>query len=181
MWLAGARVCVHAMQTCVHISVLTLEQGQLQAGRQASRLRLPFRLPAHGPLATVFRVDSHGDGSYSRPCAGEGGSPLSTTSSSCERGERKWVGGNLDSPPRVDGAAGHGSSQGLGGVLGSAAQGQHFLLGGGCWEEGAVGSSSPCNPEGPGAPLSWPPAPGSCLQLGDGCRACLGADQPPWS
>ena len=95
--VAGRRThvcaCVHAMQTCVHTSVLTLEHGQLQAGRQASRLRLPFRLPAHGLLATVFRVGSRGDGSYSRPCTGAGGSLLSTTSSSCERGERKWVGG----------------------------------------------------------------------------------------
>ena len=76
------------------------------------------------------------------------------------------MGGSLDSLPRVDRSAEHSSSQGLGGVLGSAAQGQHFLPGGGCREEGAAGSSGPCNPEGPGPSLSGPPAPGRCRQPG---------------
>lgn len=71
MRLTGTRLCVHMCTLCrrVHTSVLGLEQGQLQAGRQASRLRLPFRLP----LAAVFRAGSRGDGSYSRPCAGRRG------------------------------------------------------------------------------------------------------------
>ena len=168
--VAGRRThvcaCVHAMQTCVHTSVLTLEHGQLQAGRQASRLRLPFRLPAHGLLANFQSWFAWGWVLFPTMCWGGGVTSLHHQLLLRERGEEMGRGGSLDSLPRVDGAAGHSSSQGLGGVLGSTAQGQHFLPGGSCWEEGAVGSRGPCNPEGSGALLSWPPAPGRCRQPG---------------
>lgn len=162
---------VHAMQTCAY------QCPRFGAGAAPSweaSVPAPFAFPASSGrcLQSWF---AWGWVLFPTLCWEEG-SLLSTTSSSCERGERKWVGGSLDSPPRVDGSAGHSSSQGLGGVLGSAAQGQHFLLGGGCREEGAAGSSGPCNPEGPGPLLQE-----AAGNRGDSCRACLGADQPPWS
>lgn len=174
--------CVRAMQTCVHTSVLTLEHGQLQAGRQVSRLRLPFRLPAHGPLVTVFRVGLRGDGSYSRPCAGERGSLLSTTSSSCERGERKWVGGGVWTHlPEWMGLLDMAPPRGWEGFWGAQLKASISFR---------VGAAGRRVQWAPGAPATQkdqgPRSPGPLLQegagnRGDGCRACLGADQPPWS
>ena len=183
--VAGRRThvcaCVHAMQTCVHTSVLTLEHGQLQAGRQASRLRLPFRLPAHGLLATVFRVGSRGDGSYSRPCTGAGGSLLSTTSSSCERGERKWVWGVWTHCQEWMGLLDTAPPRGLEGFWGAQLKASISFR---------VGAAGRRAQWAPGAPATQkdqgPCSPGPLLQedagnQGDGCRACLGADQLPWS
>lgn len=62
------------------------------------------------------------------------------------------------------------------GCLGVQLQGQHFLLDGGLQGGELAGSSGPYLAEGPGPLLQE-----AAGNWGDSCRACLGADQPPWS